>query len=117
MQVTGPDSQLVIVAILTPQPGALDAFRDYEARAARILARHGAVIERTIVEQPSAPDKPLREIHIVTFPDSSAFDRYRADPELAALAASRESFIAHTELILGHPGPDYSSASAQGSNF
>lgn len=104
---TGSGSQLLVVAILTPRADALEAFREYECKAARILARHGAAIERTILENPSASGAPLREVHIISFPDSSAFDRYRVDPELAALATMRDSCIAHTEVMLGQAGPDY----------
>jgi uncharacterized protein (DUF1330 family) len=107
MSQTESESTLLVVAILTPRADALQVFREYEFKAARILARHGAAIARTIVEDPSAPGSLLREIHIVTFPDAAAFDRYRADPELAGLAARRNSCIAHTQLIFGHSGPDY----------
>src|SRR5262245_23656404 len=100
---------LVIVAILTPHSGSMEVFRAYETKAARILARYGGVIERTVVEEASKPEKPIREVHVVTFPDLEAFDSYRADPDLASLAAMRVASIAHTELLLGHDGPDYMS--------
>jgi uncharacterized protein (DUF1330 family) len=97
----------VIVAILTPRSGSPEMFREYETKAAAVMARHGGVIERTVVEEPSEPDKPVREVHFVTFPDSAAFRRYRDDPELASLAGMRAASIAHTELLFGREGPDY----------
>ena len=41
------------------------------------------------------------------FPDEAALRAYRADPELAALAALRESAIAATEIWTGTDGPVY----------
>jgi uncharacterized protein (DUF1330 family) len=98
---------LVIVAILTPHSGSLEPFREYEMKAAVVMARHGGVIERTVVEEPSGPGKPIREVHVVTFPDSAAFRSYSADPDLASLRDLRAASIAHTELLLGREGPDY----------
>lgn len=94
----------MIVAILTPRRGALEQFRAYEAKAAGIMARYEGRIQRTVVvnEQP-----PMREVHIVSFPDLDAFQRYRTDPDLAALAEVRAACIEHTELLLGREGPDY----------
>src|SRR5262245_20353057 len=99
MSQTTDRSPLLIVAILTPHSGSMEIFREYETKAACILARYGGAIERTIVEEASSPEKPMREVHVVTFPDSEAFDRYRADPDLASLASMRAASIAHTELL------------------
>ena len=82
----------------------MEAFRAYESKAAAIMARYGGVIERTIIEEPTDADKPVREVHLITFPDLDAFHRYRADPELAALADARAACIAHTELLIGRDG-------------
>ncbi|MBI2690248.1 MAG: hypothetical protein HYX27_28410 [Acidobacteria bacterium] len=106
----------VIVAILTPRTGSMESFREYETKAAVIIAGHGGVIERTVIEEPSAPEKPIREVHVVTFPDSEAFHSYRADPALAALADMRVASIAHTELLCGREGPDYMALSKDAGN-
>jgi uncharacterized protein (DUF1330 family) len=98
---------LVIVAILTLRRGSLETFREYETRAAVIIARHGGSIERTVIEEPYGPDEPIREVHVVTFPDLKAFHTYRADPDLASLSDLRISSITHTELLFGREGPDY----------
>jgi len=98
---------LVIVAILTPHSDAMDMFREYETKAAVVIARHGGAIERTVIEEPSEPGKPIREIHVVTFPGVEAFHNYRADPDFASLGDMREASIAHTELLFGREGPNY----------
>jgi uncharacterized protein (DUF1330 family) len=100
-------NSVVIVAILTPHSGCMDIFREYETKAALVMTRHGGAIERTVVEEASEPAKPIREVHVVTFPDLEAFHRYRADPDLASLADMRAASIAHTELLFGREGPDY----------
>ncbi len=99
--------RLTLVVILTVRPGALDAFRAYEAAAAAIMRRHGGAIERAVVVKPTEAAGAWREIHLVTFPDEAAFARYRADPALAALAAARQACIAQTELFVGEEGPRY----------
>lgn len=96
-----------LIAILTPCSGALESFRRYERKAARIMARHGGAIERTFVEDGTNSAQPGREVHIVSFPDSAAFQRYRSDPDLLALAEERTASIAHTEVIIGREGPNY----------
>ena len=100
-------SDLIIIAILTLHPGAGDAFREYETRAAKILMRYGGAIERTVVVEPAAPQDPVREVHILRFPSLNAFTRYRTDAELAVLANLRAASIADTEVLLGREGPDY----------
>ncbi len=71
---------MVLVVFLTVRRDALDSFRDFEHRAARVMARYGGAIERTVVLTTDAhPDAPHREVHLVTFPDAAAFDAYRKD--------------------------------------
>jgi uncharacterized protein (DUF1330 family) len=108
MDDTARRARLVIVAILTPRSGSMEIFREYETKAARIVARHGGAIERTVVEEAAQPGS-IREVHVVCFPDSAAFANYRADPDLASLAALRDAAIAQTELLFGRDGPDYMS--------
>lgn len=101
-------SPVIIVAILTLRTGASQSFREFETKAARIMSRYGGVIERSVVVEPLAPREPAREVHVVTFPDPDAFANYRIDPDLAALAGLRLASIAHTEVLIGRKGPDYS---------
>lgn len=104
---------MTLVAVLTVRAGAVEQFRAYERRAATIMARHGGRIERTVVVGHEADGDdagdgaPLKEIHLVTFPDAQAFAAYQADPELAALAPMRDGAVASAELLVGQPGPDY----------
>jgi uncharacterized protein (DUF1330 family) len=96
-----------MVAILTPRSGLMETFREYETRAAVVIARHGGVIERTVIVEPSEHQTTVQEIHVITFPHLDAFHRYRADPDFASLADMRMASIAHSELLFGHDGPDY----------
>ncbi|MBS1910405.1 MAG: hypothetical protein JST22_00330 [Bacteroidetes bacterium] len=103
---------MLLVAIITVARDALDAFRSYEESAARIMARYGGAIERTVAldDDPSAGG--MREVHLVAFPDRPAFDAYRADPELNALAGLRATAIVRTEILVGTEGPLYPAAGA-----
>ena len=101
---------LLVVAILTIVPGAHNLFREFETRAAHILARHGGSMERTVAVEPSVADGQ-REVHLLRFPSKDAFARYRADAELASLAELRSASVAHTEVLIGREGPQYSQPS------
>ncbi len=96
---------MLLVAILTIRRETLDAFRSYEHTAARIMARHGGVIERVVVVDDAGPT--LRELHIVRFPTDAAVATYRADPELIALAPRRAEVIEATEIWQAADGPSY----------
>jgi hypothetical protein len=98
---------LLVVAILTVRPGAIDKFREFETHAARIVARHGGVIERTVAVEPAVADE-YREVHLLRFPSRDAFARYRSDRELSSLAELRLASIAHTEILIGREGRRYS---------
>jgi uncharacterized protein (DUF1330 family) len=98
---------MILVATLVVKPDAVEAFRDYERRAAAIMERHGGRIERAVTLRPNGEDQFFREVHVVFFPDEAALNSYRDDPEFKALAPLRESCIAATEIRYGEPGPDY----------
>jgi uncharacterized protein (DUF1330 family) len=98
---------MMLVAILTVRPEALDTFRSYEHQAARIMARHGGAIERVVVIPGEKPGVPLKEVHLVRFPSAGAFAAYRADPALAALVSLRNASVLSTELLFGEEGPRY----------
>jgi uncharacterized protein (DUF1330 family) len=105
------ERELVLLVSLYVHPGREADFRRFEAAAARVMARHGGAIERVIrpVAAPGGPPPP-HEIHVVTFPRREAFAAYRADPELAGLAALRQAAIARTEVVEGEPGEPYTGA-------
>ncbi len=98
---------MTLVVTLTVRAEALEAFRSFEAGAARVMAKHGGAIERTIVVPPAQPGAPTREVHVVTFPDERALRAYQADPELDALRPLREASVLATEILVGEDGPDY----------
>jgi hypothetical protein len=76
------------------------------------VSRYGGIIERTVLIEPSAAEQRMREVHLLSFPSQEAFEQYRTDAELAELASLRLSCIAHTEILFGQEGPDYSSGPA-----
>jgi hypothetical protein len=93
--------RLTLVAILTVRRDAEALFRGYEASAATIMALHGGAIERVVSVPAAADDPTFKEIHVLTFPDAAAFDAYRNDPALGALAEQRAMAIVATELFNG----------------
>ena len=101
---------MTLVAILTVRRRELERFRTYEEEAARVMAKHGGAIERTVVIAPAGDEELLKEVHVVTFPDEQALAAYRADAELAAAAPLRESSVVATEILVGEDGPDYGGA-------
>lgn len=95
----------LFVAILTVPRAELAAFRAYEHAAAQIMARHHGAIERALVLDDGG--ETLRELHVVRFATDEDFARYRADPELLALADVRARCVLHTELRPATDGPRY----------
>jgi uncharacterized protein (DUF1330 family) len=98
---------MILVATLVVKPGAVDTFRAFESKAAKIMEKHGGRIERAVTLHPLPDDDFFREIHVVYFPDEAALEAYRDDPDFIALAPLRESCIAATEIRYGEAGPDY----------
>jgi hypothetical protein len=101
------ETRIVIVATLTVRVDALAEFRRFERHAARVMARYGGAIERTVFAHVDASPELAREVHVLTFPSAAAFARYRADSELSELAALRERSVVSTEIVVGVDGPDY----------
>lgn len=98
---------MTLVAILRVRMAMAETFRDFERRAAAIMARHGGRIERAVTVPGADGEELFREVHILTFPDGPAFDAYREDPELVALAHLRAASVIATEILIGVDGPDY----------
>ena len=98
---------MTLVVILTVRGEAIDKFRIFERQAARVMAKHGGAIERTVVIPPVRPGEVLKEIHIVTFPNEQALEAYREDSDLKQLAHLREEAVVQTEIFVGEDGPDY----------
>lgn len=98
---------MTLVAILTVRREALDKFRDYERRTARIMARHGGSIDHTVVASSPETDPHLKEVHLVRFPDQQSFQAYRNDPDLAAISHLRDESVVSAEVLTGEDGPSY----------
>jgi uncharacterized protein (DUF1330 family) len=102
------ERRLILLVSLFIHPGQESAFRAFETAAARIMGRYGGRIERVIRPERAVPEGAMpHEVHLVSFPGEAAFAAYRADPELAALAALRQAAIARTEIIVGAEGETY----------
>lgn len=102
-----------VVVNLWIHPGRLAEFEVYEHKAARIMQRHGGVIREVIRinnASPSSTGQPF-EVHVLGFPSLEAFHSYRADSELAGIAAERSAAILRTEVLLGERGPRYEAGS------
>jgi uncharacterized protein (DUF1330 family) len=101
-----PDSfcmptKLSIVASLFIHPGHEAEFEQFETAAESIMQRYGGRIERRIGFAAGADTGQPHEVHLVTFPDQQAFDRYRADADLQALADLRTRAIRQTTAWIG----------------
>jgi uncharacterized protein (DUF1330 family) len=104
-----PEGRMILIATLTVHPDRIESFRDYERKAARIMERHGARIEKVIALDPDPEDAFYRETHVVSFPDEAALAAYRNDAEFKSLAAEREICILATAIRCGMNGPEYHS--------
>jgi hypothetical protein len=102
------DRPIVLLVQLFIHPGRAPELRRFETEAARIMRRHGGRIDRVI--RPTGPartDRLPHEVHVVSFTSAAGFAAYRADPELKALGALRDSAIARTEVLVGTDGEPY----------
>ena len=98
---------MILLATLTVHPDRVEAYKDYERLAARIMAKHGGRIERVVELAPDPEDQFYRETHLVTFPDKNALTAYRNNPDFMALASRRESCILATAIRYGEEGAGY----------
>jgi hypothetical protein len=98
---------MTLVVTLTVRVDALDSFRLFEHQAARVMARHGGAIERSVVIPQGGGEEFFREVHIVSFPNAEAFAAYRADGTLAGIRHLRDESVVATEVLVGEDGPEY----------
>jgi hypothetical protein len=102
------DNRLILLVSLFIHPGQEGTFREFESVAARIMGRYGGRIERVIRPGRVVPEGEVpHEVHLASFPDETAFATYRADAELAGLAALRQAAIARTVFLFGVEGEPY----------
>jgi antibiotic biosynthesis monooxygenase (ABM) superfamily enzyme len=100
---------LYILVRLWIRGGREAEFEAYERKVARIMARYGGVIERTIRTSPvsaEGADHPF-EVHMLKFPSRDRYDAYRDDAERRALNSERAGIITNTDSLVGTPGPTY----------
>ena len=94
-------NNVTIVAALFIHPGREAEFEQFETAAESIMRRHGGRLERRIGFAGKTSAEHPHEVHIVTFPDQQAFERYRADAGLQALGDLRARAIRQTTIWLG----------------
>ncbi len=92
-------NKVTIVATLYIHPGREAEFKQFETAAESIMRRYGGRLERRI-GFPTGLDQP-HEVHLVTFPNQQAFEKYRADADLQALADLRGRAIRQTTAWIG----------------
>src|SRR6266851_5129744 len=100
--------RLTLIVPLYIYDGREAEFEEFESAAARAMKRYGGAIDRRIRCTPSADNSQPYEVHVVTFPDAQAFERYRADDELKGLADLRARAIRATTVWSGHDIPSLS---------
>jgi hypothetical protein len=90
----------VLIARIPPDGAA--SFKAYEAQVLPLLPEHGGRLERRL----ETNDHGI-EIHVVWFPSTEAFERFRADPRrtrhapLLARSGAALELLAVTDLPLG----------------
>jgi antibiotic biosynthesis monooxygenase (ABM) superfamily enzyme len=102
---------LYILVRLWIHEGHETEFEAYETKVARIMARYGGVVERTI-RTARAPDdgsdEPF-EVHVLKFPSRELYDAYLNDAERRSLSEERAGIITNSDALVGTPGPAYGS--------
>lgn len=96
-----------IVVLLTIR--SEEAFERFERQAIAIMHKHGGRLDSAFRPDNSNSSQSPRvdEVHILKFPHQEAFERYRADEELLALAALREEAILNTSVHVSVREVDY----------
>jgi hypothetical protein len=98
------ETPFVLVVALTLPRAKTEFFRDYERKAARIMARYGGRIEKVMETK---EETVLTEIHWVVFPNEQGFASYQKDEELAALQSTRMECGVETKVWRGQDRPVY----------
>jgi uncharacterized protein (DUF1330 family) len=107
------DSRVNLVVSLWLKTDDIAGFESFERSAARVMATHGGRIDRVIRSADAERADGPFEVHVVSFPNWSAFDAYRADPAFKALLPQRERLIGRTEIWRGEPRASYAADAAQ----
>ena len=116
---------LYLIAHLYVHPGQENAFRVFEKKALKIFQAHGGVIIGAF--NPDRPRIGLRaesnaytgayietsesevpyEIHVLSIPSDEAFEAYRNDPGILALAEERARVIRKTVVFNSRVAIEY----------
>ena len=78
-----PPSNVTFVLIARMPPEGISIFAAYEDHVLPLLAEHGGVLQRRLRSEDG-----LVEIHVVCFPSTLAFARFRENLPLQGLSAS-----------------------------
>jgi len=89
---------LIVVVELTVREGGQDEFQEFEARALHLMSEFGGKLLYAF--RPEGVEHDV-EVHVLEFPDTASFGRYRNDPRTAEMAAARERVIENTRLMHG----------------
>jgi uncharacterized protein (DUF1330 family) len=98
-QASPPPVPYTLEVHLWLKPGKIADFQAFEAQAFEIMQQHGAQPPQVRNPDPSGPDTPF-ETHLLEFPSEAAFDAYRSDPRLRALAGLRDRCIERTRIMV-----------------
>ena len=80
------------------------AFEAFERQAAKAMVKFDGRIERAIrISSGGYEGEGPFEVHIVSFPNESAFQMYRQSSESKTIAEARENVISKTVI---HPGKE-----------
>lgn len=92
----------ILIVSLWLKNNDVSAFEAFEHRAAEAMAKFDGRVERAIriAGAQHEDDRPF-EIHIVSFPNEAAFQRYRQSAESRNLAPIRDSVILKTVVVAG----------------
>ena len=103
---------MILVVTLTVRKAAFDQFREFEQQAARVMAKHGGAIERTVFVAAKPGEDFFQEVHLVTFPNQAALTAYQQDAEIKTFVYLREAAVIKTEILVGEAGPNYGGTSS-----
>lgn len=95
-------TEYLVAVTLYVRRGMENAFHDFEARALRVAALNQGKLLRAVRLSETAQDSEAPyEFHLLSFPSSDSFRRFRDDPERIRLREDSDSIICRTELAAG----------------
>lgn len=91
---------LVVTVRLWVKDARFSELRTSKRVLSKIMAHHGVEIVSIVQDHVQTLSDGPHETHILKFPDSAAFEAYRADPALLALSDLRDACTARTEIAI-----------------